>query len=203
MNDLSVKNENIMNYNQFMALTRMLAQLELIHPISETLFTEIYKHAKFNAVANNKHISSPLNVEKRIIYIEAGICQISKKVESKQITIRLIDRGSFIAYEVMSNEPGYVKAIGPVEFISFPASILERLASTDTSAKVILFTLMQRELTELKLSSITIAIKPTRRRLDYFRSTQPVFEESIPLKYIASYLGITLETLIRIRKSPA
>ncbi|WP_412468555.1 hypothetical protein [Pedobacter sp. KLB.chiD] len=183
-----------------MAMIRMLAQLELIYPVSKALFAEIYKIAKFTSVANNRHISSPLSFEKRFIYIDNGVCQIARKIGTKLITIRLIDRGSFIAHEAMSAQAGYIQSIGPVEFISIPAVVLDRLAVTDKSTNIILSVLMQRELAEMNLSIITCSIKPTRKRLDYFRANQPIFEDSIPLKYIASYLGMRLETLIRLRK---
>ncbi len=143
-------------------------------------------------------------VEKYLSFIEEGIIRFFIPTETDDLTFSFSFQGSFLsAYDsfLMQAPCIYeVECIAPTVLwrISFEdlqqvyqhtkvGNHIGRLASEDLFLKK-----MKRELSLLSYS-------PEQRYLNLF-SEQPHLLQQIPLKYIASYIGITPQALSRIRK---
>ncbi|HEV7330549.1 MAG TPA: Crp/Fnr family transcriptional regulator [Flavisolibacter sp.] len=143
-------------------------------------------------------------VEKHLSFIEEGIIRFYIPKETDDLTFSFSFQGSFVsAYDsfLMQAPCTYaVECIAPTVLwrISFEdlqlvylhtkvGNHIGRLAGEDLFLKK-----MKRELSLLSYS-------PEQRYLNLF-SEQPHLLQKIPLKFIASYIGITPQALSRIRK---
>ncbi|CDF80369.1 cAMP-binding protein [Formosa agariphila KMM 3901] len=92
----------------------------------------------------------------------------------------------------------FIDTIEDSEVISVP---LEKLSPTGLSPELIFneFTDLALRMGILQRRLIMLISEPARNRYTYFIETFPEAVERIPLKMIASYLGITPEVLSKIR----
>lgn len=182
-------------------LSEMINALKAIHPLSEELFSLLYLEGKFERFAKGKYISSPLDRSHRLVFISTGVAHLFKKNSRDNHTLRLLGEGTFVLQAMISENGSYLQSIDPVAICSVPAQKIVELAMRDNCTGIVLRELMRRELEGITLSNMMIKVKSLPLRLAYFRKTHPVYEGRIPLKYISSYLGIAVETLIRLRKN--
>lgn len=158
------------------------------------------------------------------IVIEKGECILKEKKISD--TYIFLERGfmrSFV-YDTEGNEVT-TQLYSPGQIVMEPASFFMRIPSeeniqaiTDTAGKSLSFekmnhlfhsspefremgrSILVKNLVGYKLRNISLINKTAEERYLMLIQQQPEILQNIPLKYIASYLGITDTSLSRIRK---
>lgn len=130
----------------------------------------------------------------------SGVAQIIARSKNGSATIRLLDTKSFILPSALTGDC-YIQALGQVETLSVSGIDFENFIREDNDMQKAISWLTYHELLEIEMSNTITRIRPLKDRLNYFRLTHPDYESKIPLKNIASYLGMSNATLSRLTKT--
>jgi CRP-like cAMP-binding protein len=93
----------------------------------------------------------------------------------------------------------YVQAIENTELIAIPYKLVEYLYDHFPEANIIGRKILEESYRAAEERAYISRIPSAEKKYKRFLDTQPRLINRIPLKYIASYLGMTLETLSRVR----
>ncbi|MCU7550900.1 Crp/Fnr family transcriptional regulator [Chitinophagaceae bacterium LB-8] len=144
-------------------------------------------------------------IEKNLYYIETGAVRVFHLSEFEEQTIRFGYEGSFInsLYSFIKGTPSefYIEAlrkstlrvISKGQLLDIVNESNERLKQYNSLLETLVCQQIEREIDLLTVS-------PSERLRRVLERSPNLFQE-IPLKYIASYLRMTPETLSRIRNS--
>ncbi|WP_194778561.1 Crp/Fnr family transcriptional regulator [Pararhodonellum marinum] len=131
------------------------------------------------------------------------VCYYNK--EGNEITRYFIDENNFLvdlnsfSYQIPSSE--YIQAVTDVELVVFKRSSLSDLANTIVGWDKITNQITTKALLD-KVSRISpMVAEDATTRYQNFLQQYPKMALRIPLSYLASYLGITQQSLSRIRKN--
>lgn len=187
---------------------------ELLENIFRTHFnvenidwTSLSKHVKIEECTKNTIIRPAYKAEHNLYYILSGATASLAYKDNKLACIDLCFKDEFFGdySSLISNNhsPLELRSLTRCQYLSFPftrlletyAQLPSQIAETiGRQSAEYLYILKQQELIELKTLSAT-------ERYTNLLEKQPEIFQQIPLKYIASYLGVTAESLSRIRKS--
>lgn len=98
------------------------------------------------------------------------------------------------------NNPYWIEALTPVEIISFKAADIENMADEYPAVDKIIRKIMIPYMEDKGKREIELLTVDALERYKKFLKRYPGVESQIPQYYIASYLGISPETLSRIKK---
>lgn len=166
-----------------------------------TPFLNCIKTRQYKA---NELIISKGQVENYLSFVDEGIVRYYVVAKDKEITIDFAFKRSFYcAYDSFydrSETDLYIEALTDVQLYSISHKDLQNLYTNCEITKK-----LGRLATEYLLSKkvkreINLLTKSPQERYEELLSEQPKYILQIPLKFIASYLGVVPETLSRIRK---
>lgn len=173
------------------------------HPLSDDIIEFMSSRTTFKKVSKGKFLLKPGEACKDYYYIHKGILRSYIKYGEKEITIWINAEGEIttsirsIAGSTISDE--YIQVIENCELVIIPfdamQELYERFPEMNRVGRMIL-----EEYYAASEERVYIARVPSAgARYDHFINSRPELVNRIPLKYVASYLGITLETLSRLR----
>jgi len=178
---------------QYGALTPQ--QIQLITDRAET--RQLKAHAYFSEAGK---------IAGEVGFVTSGIlrvCYYNK--DGEEITRYFIDEANFLVdlnsytYQIPSSE--YIQAVTDVELIVLRRKALEELASTIINWDKITQQIMARAFLD-KVNRISpMLAEDASTRYRNFLENYPKLALRIPLSYLASYLGITQQSLSRIRRN--
>ena len=170
----------------------------------ESDLTKFLTCVKLRAFSKNDLILYNGQIENYLSFIDNGIVRYYVLANDKEITFDFAFKNSFYcAYDSFYSrtETGvYIQAISDCQLYSISYENLQMLYEECENAKK-----LGRLTTELLLNrkvkrELSLLTKSPRERYESLLSEQPKYVQQIPLKYLASYIGIVPETLSRIRK---
>jgi CRP-like cAMP-binding protein len=144
-------------------------------------------------------------VEKNLYYIETGAVRAFLLTEFEELTIRFGYEGSFInslssyikgtpsEFYIEALRKSTIRVISKTNLLNIVHESTERLKQYNSLLETLVCQQIEREIDLLTIS-------PSERLRRVLERSPNLFQE-IPLKYIASYLRMTPETLSRIRNS--
>ncbi|WP_316736046.1 Crp/Fnr family transcriptional regulator [Pedobacter aquatilis] len=176
--------------------------LEQFHPLSESFIHYHMKTCRYIHIKKNKFILSPMENNNSVYFLVKGLVRGFIKEGPKDIStwfgfdnemitaIRKPEQNTKPSYE-------YVQALEDSELIAIPYQNIDFLSHLDET------NLISRKLFELQYHAaaeraILARIPSAMGRYLKLENTQ-LNSNRIPLRYLASYLGMRLETLSRIR----
>lgn len=164
-------------------------------------FLSCIKSRKFSA---NELIISSGQLEKYLSFIDTGIVRYYVIVNDKEITFDFTFKNSFYcAYDSFYSRKKtdiYIQAITDCQLYSISYDNLQMLYEKCETAKR-LGRLATEQLLEKKVKrELNLLTKTPQQRYEKLLNEQPKYIQQIPLKYLASYIGVVPETLSRIRK---
>ncbi|WP_214228331.1 Crp/Fnr family transcriptional regulator [Pedobacter sp. B4-66] len=144
-------------------------------------------------------------VEKNLYYVESGAVRVFLLSEYEEQSIRFGFEGSIInslsSYFKGSPSEFYVEAIRKTTLLVISKEKVQGIANQDTESLIgyshLLETVISQQM-EREVDLLTVS--PTERLKRVLERSPDLFQH-VPLKYIASYLRMTPETLSRIRNS--
>ncbi|MBE5320081.1 Crp/Fnr family transcriptional regulator [Pedobacter sp. MR2016-19] len=154
--------------------------------------------------AKNKHIASPLKYNRYIFLILEGAVHGYLKMGNKKITTWIAAENELAGTirNLWENESSdeYIETIDPVFAIAIPHEMTKLLYENFPIANYV-----GRKMTEIYFQGASerayICRLPTAlKRYQRFLISYPNLINRVPLKYVASFTGMRLETLSRIRK---
>jgi CRP-like cAMP-binding protein len=185
--------------------TALIRFFQSVHPSSDAVATDLASHFH------------PVQIKKSSLFLEAG---------NRSNTYLFLEEGymrSFL-FDIDGNDVT-TNLYAPCTVVFEPASFFQRIPSqesfqaiTDCTGWQISFeelntlfhalpafretgrAILVRMLVGLKMRTLSMINQTAEQRYTYLLGTNPGIFQHVPLKYIASYLGITDSSLSRIRK---
>lgn len=171
---------------------------------SENDLTPFLNKIKTRQFKANELIIAKGQVENYLSFVDEGMVRYYVVAKDKEITIDFAFKNSFYcAYDSFYNRSKteiYIEALTNCQLYSIGYQDLQDLYQNCEITKK-----LGRLATEYLLSKkvkreINLLTKSPQERYEELLKEQPKFILQIPLKFIASYLGVVPETLSRIRK---
>lgn len=172
--------------------------------ISEEELPAILERIHTSSFAKNEVILAQGSIPRSLAFVLKGAVRIYYNDQSgEEQTVNFIfENQPFVAFDSFASQtPSGVSAMAlehteliwtsHSEFFSF----LERYPRFETAVRTVMGHYMVLNTEHTKL----LRINPARDRYEALCQLRPELVTRVPLKYIASYIGMTLETLSRVR----
>jgi CRP-like cAMP-binding protein len=154
-------------------------------------------------VAKGEFVLREGEVEQNLYWVASGAIRVCYLTDMEELTIRFGYEGSFInsLSSFIKGTPSefYIEAIRKTELKLIPKTKLLELAHQDMETLSEYTSLLELLVTQQIDREIDLLITSPSERLNRVLERSPNVFQHIPLKYIASYLRMTPETLSRIR----
>jgi CRP-like cAMP-binding protein len=138
-----------------------------------------------------------------IYFIEKGVARIFYFKNEKEITEWIaMDRQFFLSItSFFQRTPSHliIQTLEPSEVYGIHHNDLMRLADEYHEVEKLLRKMVTSSLILSQIRMDSIQFETAQQRYDRLLKTSPEIVQRVPLSYIASFLGVTLETLSRIR----
>ncbi|RZL64157.1 MAG: Crp/Fnr family transcriptional regulator [Pedobacter sp.] len=173
------------------------------HPLNSEIEKILNEETFPVSFKKNKFISSPVHRNKYIFYILKGAARGYMKHGNKEITTWIAKENELVGtirnLWVDEETDEYIQALEPIEAIAIPHEMSKELYDNYPIANYV-----GRKMTELHYAQafergFICRLQSAERKYLRFLKSYPDLINRVPLKYIASFLGIRLETLSRIR----
>ena len=144
-------------------------------------------------------------IERNLYFVESGAVRIFLLSEDEEQSIRFGFEGSIInslaSYFSESPSAFYIEAIRKTTLRVISKETVSSLANGNFDSLIGYKSLLETVITEQMEREIDLLTVSPTERLNRVLQRSPNLFQHVPLKYIASYLRMTPETLSRIRNS--
>ena len=182
---------------------KLLTYLSSVISISKELEAEINSISKQVRVTKN---SSVIKMDERcsdLFFVEKGLLRGYYFDEAKEITNWFAEEGEFATcfYSFVANKPSFeiVQALEDCQLIRLSNSSLQNLYSKFPETERIGRIITENYYIKLEERLLNIQFKTAKERYSNLILSRPTLLQRASLGQIAAYLGITQETLSRIR----
>ncbi|WP_343524552.1 Crp/Fnr family transcriptional regulator [Pedobacter sp.] len=198
--------ENIYGKDKWAAFggfSPLISVFKNYHPLNAEIEDIINRYTFPVRFAKNKHMASPLTRNRYIFLLLEGAVHGYLKMGHKKITTWIAAENELAGTirNLWENEVSdeYIETIDPVFAIAIPHEMSKLLYENFPIANYV-----GRKMTEIYFQGASerayICRLPTAlKRYQRFLISYPHLINRVPLKYVASFIGMRLETLSRIR----
>lgn len=183
----------------------LVAFLSRLGALSKEVVAEIDKNTFPLFIKKKKLILTPGAYTDHIYLIIKGVLHGYIKEDGKQVTTWLNCENEIVGalHELGSENHSeeYLQALEDTLVVAIPLSYMETFFIKYPETNIIGRKLWQYSYHKAIERAFTCRLSSARKKYLRFIETHPNISNRVPLKYIASYLGITQETLSRIRSS--
>ncbi len=171
----------------------------------QNLVNTIRDAGKERTIAKGGFLVKEGEIEQHVYYIESGAVRVFLLSEHEELTIRFGYEGSVInslasfvrgtpsEFYIEAIRKTTLRAIGKQDFKAIVSSSPQSMLQYNVMLEILVTQQIEREIDLLTVS-------PSERLKRVLERSPNLFQQ-VPLKYIASYLRMTPETLSRIRNS--
>ena len=173
--------------------------------LDEEAIYEMEQLVEIETFSKNQHILEAGQRCHKIWFLKSGMVRKYYLHEGKDITAWIHTENEFFtslqsyAQQTVANE--YLQACEATEVIGLTRQNSEKLAHFP---QFVVFSnaLMEQEFANIDSNTKAFATKNAKEKYDYLKQIAPEITKRAKLSHIASILGITPETLSRIRRLP-
>jgi len=185
-------------------INKVINYFSSLHPVSAGFIIEITENAVPVLVQKNKYILSPIDHNATVFFVVKGIVRGFIKDEGKEITTWISMGDEFIGaiqhpLDQKSSSIEYLQALEDTELVAISRELINKLYDTYPEANVIGRKILALQYYAASERSILARIPSAERRYEKLLALNSFDINKVPLRCVASYLGIRLETLSRIR----
>ena len=184
-------------------LSEYLNRLHTESPLSEQAKSELLKYITIKKVEKGDFVLKYGEVCKHIYYVNKGFIRIFYYKNGKNITEWFANEKNFFfsitSYFEATPSSLVIEAIESSEIILLSKEGLEKLRkmNLDVANLIIKFFSISLGYSQKRMESIQF--ETAKQRYNKLLKDQPEILNKVPLQHIATFLGITQETLSRIR----
>jgi len=169
----------------------------------EDVFQIFLNSAKKKEVAKNVILIQPDKVTGKILFIESGFLRGYRIIDGKNYTHHFFTSNWFATdfESFLSNRPGtlYIESLTKVSFFEFDKEILHSLYESHHELEKLGRIIAEKAyLKTLEKFSEIQTLDLNARYKNLLRKSPQLFQ-NVPQKYIASYLGVSEQSLSRIK----
>jgi len=185
---------------------RLITFLNSLHPLSKKVIALARKETHQIMVKKNELVPASVAIDESCIFIILkGIVRGFIIDDGKDITTVITDENNLVG---QVRNPGVATSVYEEKFQALENSELLVLRYSFIDAlykKYPEMNILARKLLALHFNmsqerSILCRIPSAEMRYNKFRTGNPTLKNRVPIKFLATYLGMRLETLSRIRK---
>lgn len=174
-----------------------------VGPLSKEAIAEFDKKTLPISIEKKKYLLKPGSKADHLYFIVKGVVHGYIKEGGKQITTWINDEQHLIGSirTLGTTDPcrEYLQTLEDCELVALPIAFLESVFEKYHETNFICRRLWEFTYRGAEERAYICRIPSAEKKYQHFMETQPNLIARIPLKYIASYLGMTIETLSRIR----
>ena len=156
----------------------------------------------FSAEKENNLIR-PLHVADRLFFLEKGTVRSFYQKDYKEINTEFFFENDFFtaftSFLTQEKTNLHFQCIEHCDLISIPKDLIDKLLREDTKWNILLNNILANEYIKKCRRESSFLLLDANERYHYFLKQFPDADNRIPLFHIASYLGMSPETLSRIR----
>ena len=135
--------------------------------------------------------------------IASGLVRSYYIKNDEEVTTKFLPEGSFITsiFSFYGRKPGteFIKTVTPTQLCCLHYNDLQNLYKQHLEINVLGRIITEQYLYFLEVELYNLRKQSASEKYKFFLKHYPHILQSCPLKYIASYLGISVETLSRVR----
>jgi len=185
-------------------LERLLKQLDKYIKLNENEIGFLYDHVKFKNHKKNEMIFREGHVSNTIYLILEGCVRLFYYHEGKDRTAFFYTEGKFIcageSYNFGVPARENYQAMENTLLVHFPKQAVDELLQLSPNFEILARIATEDELiTSQKMIASFITLSPEERYEELLNTNANLFQR-VPQQYIASFLGVSAETLSRIKK---
>jgi len=185
-------------------ITPLLAALRQIHPLTTGVETFLRTHITSYPVRKRKLLLKEGAPCEHIYFIVKGALRGFIREGHKDITTWINTEGHLISsiFSLDQGGPGVenIQALENGELLMMSYRDLETLYEEFPETNVLARKLLQHYYADAERRAFIVRLTKAENKYRHFLLHHQHLSNRIPLKYIASFLGMTLETLSRVRK---
>jgi CRP-like cAMP-binding protein len=186
-------------------LEQLRKTIENIYKLSEESMTTFLSVWREWLVAGDKQILREHAVADYIYFLNKGMARIFYYKNGKEITEWIAPEGtmclSLTSFFNRTPSKLVIHTIGPAHVYGVHHNDLEALAASHHEIETLYRKMLAASLILSQQRMESIQFETAEQRYKKLIKQNPDFLLKVPLSYIASFLGVTLETLSRIRSA--
>jgi CRP-like cAMP-binding protein len=195
------------NRNKNEDAAKLIHFINSIYPLKQDAIDFLKENTFLMKIQRGEFLLKPGEVCNHYYYIQKGILRSFLKYGSKEITIWINPENEVTtAIRSMSrNESSeeYIQAVEECELVAMHYDAMQELYEKFPEMNRVGRMLLEQYYAASEERVYICRIPGAHLRYKHFVDSRPELANRIPLKYIASYLGITIETLSRLRAKNA
>jgi CRP-like cAMP-binding protein len=181
--------------------------IDHFYPLSDEIKEFISTHTYFKTFSKGKYLLKAGDVCNDYYFIAKGVLRSFLKFGSKEITVWINPENEITtAIRSMSNHKvadEYIQVIENAELVVIPYEVMQNFYTTFPEMNLVGRMLLEQYYAASEERVYICRIPSAEARYKHFVESRPELANRISLKYVASYLGMTLETLSRLRSKRA
>ena len=185
-------------------VSSLLALLNYFYPLSKEIETFLTTHAVPCSFRRGELILKAGDICGQVYFIKKGAVRGFIKEDKKDITTWITAENELVTSisSLESDEPSIenMQAVETCEMFSLSFADLQNLYAQSPEFNIVIRKLLQQYYRDAERRAFIARLTNAENKYKYFLTRYSHLANRIPLKYIASFLGITLETLSRVRK---
>ncbi|MFN8255665.1 MAG: Crp/Fnr family transcriptional regulator [Bacteroidales bacterium] len=186
-----------MTYNGFHNAIRKISS------ISDESLWELDKISELTLFRKNEFVLKEGAVCDAIYFVNQGLVRIYYYKQDKEISEWFAFENSFcfsiVSYFTKKPSHLIIQCLEDTEVLAISHDGLEKLRKTNFEISNFAFELISGSLILSQLRMESLQFETAQQRYENLVKAQPTIIQRVPVNYIASYLGISAETLSRIR----
>ncbi|HRP56274.1 Crp/Fnr family transcriptional regulator [Agriterribacter sp.] len=177
--------------------------MRTIYPLGNKAEKYILQNSFRRKISRGKYLLKPGEFCSHYYYIHEGVLRAFIKEDNKEITT-WINPENEITTSIRSmtrSEPSleYIQALENSELYVMSFESLQKMYTLFPVMNIVIRMLLTEYYAASEERSYICRLPSAEKRYDHFNASRPELVNRIPLKYIASYLGMSEETLSRLR----
>ncbi len=180
-----------------------LQYLRTVIPVSDKLEQELQRISKSKRVNKGQYLLRNGELCGSMYFVESGLLRGYHFLDEKEVTTWMALDGEFATsfYSFITRTPATesIEALEQTELIQLPHDALQQLYHDFPETERIGRIITENYYIKLEGRLLGIQFKTAKERYDQLLAVNPALVQRAPLGHVASYLGMTQETLSRIR----
>jgi CRP-like cAMP-binding protein len=175
------------------------------HPINQEVVDYINDHTWSENVSRGTYLLRTGEVSKHLYFIRKGVIRAYIKDGNKEITTWITAENDIVAsirgFNLQQPSLENLQAIEECQLVVAHYDTLQYLYHHHVEMNIVGRKILEQYYSDAEERAFISRIPNASKRYRHFLNTQGHLANRIPLKYIASYLGMTIETMSRIRSA--
>ena len=192
------------NKNTFPDVSSVIAALDYFYPLSDGIKDYFRKHSYSCSFRKGKLLLKAGQVCEHIYFIKKGAVRGFIKEGTKDITTWITAENEVVssisALDMRTPALENMQAIENCELLALTYADFQDLYIKFPEFNIVARKILQKYYQDAEGRAFIVRLTKAENKYRLFITRYGHLANRIPLKYIASFLGITLETLSRVRK---